>query len=213
MRPTELMYLSSDRLQEEAEVLSCTANGECFDLVLDRTLFHPKGGGQPADAGRIGDVRVLDVLLAEGQVVHTVDAPVAEGRVLLRVDAEARRLHSALHSAGHLIGHAGTELGLRPQKAQHWPGQSRVVFSVPEELPGGWQAALQQRVAALREADLPRRITVDDWLRQVAFGELPAFPCGGTYVRSLGGIAQISITSAKLKSRELSLSYTATAAG
>ncbi|WP_119154597.1 alanyl-tRNA editing protein [Caldimonas tepidiphila] len=213
MLQTELTYLNSDELQGEAEVLHCRPRGDRFEIVLDRTLFHPKGGGQPADAGCIGAAQVADVLLDGGVVLHVAEHALPEGRVAIRVDAPTRRLHSVLHSAGHLIGHAAQEIGLQALKAQHWPQQCRIVLSVPDSLPLQWQGLLQERVREHLAAGGVRTVSRDAaGARIVSFGALPGYACGGTHVRALSDIADIRITAARLKAREISLSYTACAA-
>lgn len=44
---------------------------------------------------------------------------------------------------------------------------------------------LQAELAHLIAADLPRRQQAVDGMRQVGFGELPAYGCGGTHVATL----------------------------
>ncbi len=60
----------------EARIVSVQPDGKGRCLVLlDRTLFYPEGGGQPADRGEIEGRTVLDVQkTADGQVLHTVAA-------------------------------------------------------------------------------------------------------------------------------------------
>lgn len=56
-------------------------------------------------------------------VLHIVEQPLPLGEVKIRIDASARQLHARLHSAGHLLGLAGEQLGWRPVKAHHWHGE------------------------------------------------------------------------------------------
>ena len=46
-------------------------------VVLDRTAFYPASGGQPADRGALGEVKVLDVAVREkdGAVLHVLERP------------------------------------------------------------------------------------------------------------------------------------------
>jgi alanyl-tRNA synthetase len=59
---TERRYYYSDDVQGQAQVLSCApAEAGAYAVVLDATLFHPQGGGQPSDVGTLGGVAVLRV--------------------------------------------------------------------------------------------------------------------------------------------------------
>ena len=75
-------------------------------VVLDRTIFHPEGGGQPADTGTVAGVAVLDAR-DEGPVIRhylAAELPARPGDVVeLRVDAERRFDLSQQHTAQHLL--------------------------------------------------------------------------------------------------------------
>ena len=51
---TERVYYTSDATDGRAQIIACTAEADGrYAIELDRTLFHPQGGGQPADRGWI----------------------------------------------------------------------------------------------------------------------------------------------------------------
>ena len=59
---TEKLFYNDSHSQEfEATVVSCERAGDLFKIVLDKTVFFPEGGGQYADTGVLGGVKVLDV--------------------------------------------------------------------------------------------------------------------------------------------------------
>ena len=62
-----------------AKVVSCEAENDRWAVILDATAFYPEGGGQAADVGTLGDVRVLDTRERGDDVVHFCDGPLAVG--------------------------------------------------------------------------------------------------------------------------------------
>jgi Ser-tRNA(Ala) deacylase AlaX len=54
-------------------------------------------------------------------------------------------------------------------------------------------------IADWQAEDLPRHLTFEDGLRQVGFGSLPAYPCGGTHVASLSEVGSVTIAEVKIK--------------
>lgn len=85
-----------------AKVISCTKNGEYFDVVLDKTAFFPEGGGQPADKGTINGVKVSDVQEKDGVIIHKVTDELS-GEVTGVIDWETRFLRMQSHTAEHII--------------------------------------------------------------------------------------------------------------
>lgn len=205
---TVLYFFNSDALSLSTEVLSCSAlsDGQ-FSVILEATLFHPQGGGQPSDQGCIGPAIVLQAITEDGKVIHITDRAVPVGPVTLTVNGAVRELHSRYHSAGHLIAYAGEPSGWRAFKANHRPGEGRVVFRAEENALPVTAEQLSQRVAELVVADLPRLISENQGRRQVTWGHLPATHCGGTHVISTGKTGNVMITKVKQKKDELSVSY------
>ncbi len=82
-------------------------------IVLDRTVFYPRGGGQPGDTGWIrwsgGQVGVTDTVRRRGRVLHVFEGrPPSPGtEVVAEIDWERRyllmRTHTALHSLSAII--------------------------------------------------------------------------------------------------------------
>ncbi len=85
-----------------ATVITCTKNGDCFDVVLDKTAFFPEEGGQPADTGTIGGVKVVDVLEKDGVVIHKTTAEIS-GEVTATIDWDIRFARMQSHTAEHII--------------------------------------------------------------------------------------------------------------
>uniref|UniRef100_K3XLT7 Alanyl-tRNA synthetase class IIc N-terminal domain-containing protein n=1 Tax=Setaria italica TaxID=4555 RepID=K3XLT7_SETIT len=138
--PTRLVYFDDMwTLRSAATVLAVhQEEGGRVAVVLDATVFHPQGGGQPADTGAISAAGarflVEDVRAKDGVVFHYGRFESAgegcglgfkEGEsVSLEVDAERRSLNSRLHSAGHLLDICVSNVGLshlQPGKGYHFP--------------------------------------------------------------------------------------------
>ncbi|HYY08100.1 MAG TPA: alanyl-tRNA editing protein [Actinomycetota bacterium] len=101
---------------EDAYLRSCDAtvvDVRDDGVVLDRTVFYARGGGQPGDTGTLrwdgGLGRVTDTVKAGGDVVHQVDgdAPLVGQTVTAEIDWDRRhrlmRTHTALHSLSGVI--------------------------------------------------------------------------------------------------------------
>lgn len=133
---TELLYRADAYAREaEAMVLSATPEG----VVLDRTLFYARAGGQPGDAGTLswdgGEMAVAEALKGEdGAVLHApaegATLPPVGATVRLALDWERRhrlmRMHTALHLLCSLIPGAGVTGG------QIGAERSRLDFNLPE---------------------------------------------------------------------------------
>ncbi|KTC62613.1 hypothetical protein AO262_08010 [Pseudomonas fluorescens ABAC62] len=204
---TKRLFFTHDHLTAELEVLSCTPCQEQFAVILQSTIFHPQGGGQPFDTGWLGEARVLRVTQEQDRVVHYVNQPVALGTTLAQVDESRRTLHTRLHSAGHLIGNAGETLGWTPIKAHHWPGEGKITFIRGETAQVMDAEALQQQINQWIAANYPRHTALNDGTREVGFGKLPAYACGGTHVQTLGELGDVTILAVSEKKGALSVRY------
>lgn len=100
----KLYYDSAYQKEFTAAVLSCQEGKKGYEIILDQTAFYPEGGGQPADTGILGGVRVLDVHEKNGQIIHTTDGPLKEGTTVSgTIDWDRRFLHMQEHSGEHIV--------------------------------------------------------------------------------------------------------------
>lgn len=102
---TVKLYYENAFLQDfTAVVESCQAVKGGWAVVLDRTAFYPEGGGQSADHGTLGTVRVLDVHEKDGVITHLCDGALAEGQsVSGQIDWARRFDHMQQHSGEHIV--------------------------------------------------------------------------------------------------------------
>lgn len=104
METKKLYYVNSHLSQFFGRVLCCQPCDRGFEVILDQTAFYPEGGGQAADTGTLGTVRVLDVRERGGAVVHLCDGPVTVGQTLEgTIDYNLRFDRMQQHSGEHIV--------------------------------------------------------------------------------------------------------------
>lgn len=141
------------------------------------------------------------------RIIHYVDHPVKLGMTQIRVDEQRRQFNTRMHSAGHLIGHFVQALGWMPTKAHHWPNEGRVQFKPADSAQEVDAQIVQSGIEQWIAHDLPRLTSLREGAREIGFGELPAYGCGGTHVRSLKDLGTVSIDSLSQKKGTLSVHY------
>ncbi len=104
MKTAKLYYDDAFLREFEAEVVSCGETDGGFAVVLDRTAFFPEEGGQTADTGTLGGVRVLDVRERDGVIVHLTDGPLSPGNTVAGALDWAERFRKMQnHTAEHIV--------------------------------------------------------------------------------------------------------------
>ena len=102
---TEKLYYADCHLSGfEARVLECGETEGGWAVVLDRTAFYPLGGGQAADTGTLGGVRVLDTRENGEKILHLCDGPLPMGAAVRgTVDYDARFVRMQQHTGEHIV--------------------------------------------------------------------------------------------------------------
>jgi len=206
-------YLNCPDLRGTFVVVEVGDDGRPF-VRLDETLFHPQGGGQKADRGKIAGRVVVHVTKDGDEVNHYLESTtgLAVGvAVAVEVDAAWRATGSAWHTAGHLIAALVERRWpeLRAASGHHWEGEARVDFSpgdarladaVAKELPGLLTEAI--------EAQLPVKVVGDPFIsRAVVIGNFSPLPCGGTHIEHTGRLPRVDIARVRVKDGKLRVSY------
>ena len=197
--------------------------------VLNRTLFYPEGGGQPGDTGMFvlddgRELRVTDTKkgVEPGEVAHLLADPtlvLAPGtRLKGHIEWERRhrlmRMHTCLHllSAVIVAPVTGGAVG---------DGYGRLDFDLPESPERG---EVQEKLNALIESDAPVSFS---WITDAELDAQPELvktlsvqpprgagrvrlvnvegidlqPCGGTHVKRIGEIGEVSIAKIEKKGK------------
>ena len=133
---TECLYLTDAYLQRfTAQVAS--VNGR--EVLLDRTAFHPEGGGQPDDLGRLdfagGSVRIEGLRSDHGDILHRAagedPVPAVGEPVVGEVDWARRHLLMRGHTMLHLLsGVVYQRFGRGITGGQIYEGRARMDFSL-----------------------------------------------------------------------------------
>ena len=122
----------------EATVTAVTDDG----VVLDRTVFYARSGGQPGDTGTLrwegGEGRVADTVKRGGMLVHVLDdkAPAAGTAVVADIDWDRRhtlmRTHTALHALSAIVFR---DYGAKVTGGNMEPGAARMDFELESITP------------------------------------------------------------------------------
>ncbi len=108
-------------------------------VVLDRTVFYARGGGQPGDTGTIrwdgGEAHVADTVKQDGEVLHVLEGgatpPPVGTPVTAQIDWARRhtlmRTHTALHA---LSGIVYTDYGAKVTGGNMEAGIARMDFEL-----------------------------------------------------------------------------------
>jgi len=224
---TERLYERDSYLkQTDARVVAVREDG----VVLDRTVFYARGGGQPGDQG--------ELVLASGELVPIVDTvkgnsgeilhlpgpeagyfPAPGDEVIARIDWERRhrhmRMHTCLHLLCALVDAPVTGGNLNDQKG-------RLDFDLPEStvdkesLTNALNELIQSSVETSLEWITDAELTAQPELvktmsvqpptgagsvRLLRIGRVDLQPCGGTHVANTREIGPVRVSKIEKKSR------------
>jgi misacylated tRNA(Ala) deacylase len=224
---TRALYLEDSYLKECEAVVASVKDGKF--VVLDQTVFYPKGGGQPCDTGKIirGDevFNVVYVGKFSGESSHEVDrVGLRQGesvRCVLDWDRRYRLMRS--HTAAHLFASLlcnGT--GALVTGNQLETDKIRFDFSLEQFDPGVLQEyvdktnQLLSRDVPVKSYELPREEALKipgvvkmaeafppdiPRLRIVELVDVDKQADGGTHVRNLNEVGQIKLLKTENKGK------------
>lgn len=210
---TQLIYYEDSYLKElKCKVLSVELNGNFLNVILDKTIFYPEGGGQPSDKGMLGTARVEYVRFSNGEIIHQVKGNLQSGEEVHGVlDWDWRYKYMKIHSAGHLLHDVIMSLvkNIIPLGASHG---KKAYIEYKGMIDPSQKESIELEVNKIREKDLPiitkftsydelakeskflpPNLPKDKPLRMLKIGNYPAMADGGVQVKSTGEIGQIWI--------------------
>jgi misacylated tRNA(Ala) deacylase len=200
-------------------------------VVLDRSLFYPRSGGQPGDTGRLswpgGEAVVAEAIKGEGDAVLlplSGDMPAVGTAVTTTIDWPRRLGHMRMHTALHLL--CSLLPGAAVTGGQIGAEKSRLDFDLPAAPD---REAIEAALAALIAANhavtaewvdesvldtnpgLVRTLSVKPprgtgrlRLVRIGGGDTPVDlqPCGGTHVAATGEIGAMRVLKVENKGRQ-----------
>jgi len=223
---TEKLFWQDAYLKEfEAKVLEIRGK----EVVLDRTAFYARSGGQPGDTGEINGIRVLDTYYdAEGKIVHLLEkepdfnvGDVVHGKI----DWERRHKIMRLHTAAHIISAVLVKAfgNIKFTGSQIYEDRVRMDFNL-EKLDEEIVRFIEEKANEIVEKDYPvfskiiskeelekhpelKRLMDEskyekfDVLRVVGIGDIDLQLDGGTHVKSTKEVGRIKIVKRENKGK------------
>lgn len=190
-------------------------------LMLDKTLFHPKSGGQPSDRGAISadglNVDVKKTMIVNGVIVHygkLRSEDVNHGsEVASKIDWDWRYLLMRRHTAAHLLDHCvGLVTEARVETTDSWLGDecyigyggraileevAREAFESSRKMIADGADVVSEVInyndVVNRAPDAPNlfRLPKVEAVRLVTIRGCDPIPCGGTHLRNINEIGTL----------------------
>ena len=216
---TELLFYSDDPKEFDAIVLKSFDNY----VVLDRTSFYARGGGQEPDRGKIDNYEVVDVTKHGDIIVHELKGgiPKQGETVTCIINSTRRDRITKNHTSTHVINtSARSVLGswVWQHSAFKDEDHARLDITHHSALTDEEVLQIEQAANSIIEQDIPVKIENFDRgtaeqkygfriyqggvvpvksVRIVSIGDLDIEACGGTHVKKTSEIEQVKITKTK----------------
>ena len=210
-----MLFIEDSYLKDfDATILNITSN----KIILDRTAFYAKSGGQPGDIGKIilngKEINIIDTVYDNKQnILHVCensnDLKIDEkikGKINWEIRYKHMRMHTALHLLCSLIPYDVTGGQISYEK-------SRLDFNADDKIE---KEEIENKINQLvkddheisyqwitleeldNEPDLVRTMSVkpprtNNKIRLVKIGSIDLQPCGGTHVKRTKEIGNIKI--------------------
>ena len=201
-----MLFIEDSYLKDfEATTLNIDSN----KIILDKTAFYPKSGGQPGDIGKIvfneKEINIIDTLYNhEKNIIHVCENSgdlKVNKKIVGKINWDLRykhmRMHTALHLLCSLIPYDVTCCQISFEK-------SRLDFNAVDKIE---KEEIENKINQLvkddheisyqwitieeldKQPDIVRTMSVkpprtNNEIRLVKIGNVDLQPCGGTHVKS-----------------------------
>lgn len=229
---TERLYYFDSLLDNCNTIIAQIGKDEIGSYFIPKkTIFHPKGGGQPNDEGRViyknSSFKIINLKIEKDFIKHYINHNIDDSwknqNIDLEIDIDKRKLFSRYHTAGHLISDIINKLNpnLEGYKGNHFPDQAYVVFKIKNKNPVELKKEdfsdidlekLKIKLEEKLKEDISENIQISinnqENERKMKIGNNKYFNCGGTHIKKLNELEEVIITKIKFKKKEgLKISY------
>ena len=246
---TELVYLKNTyEYEADATVLKFDKDEKNSPfLLLDRTIFYPQGGGQPADFGQITvkDSVTFDILFVafnNGKVHHYYkDEALSQESLFndlighhahLKVDSSRRLNNAKSHTSGHLLASVVEKLApeIVATKGYHFPEGPYIEFKgklasltsddlikqahdiLKENIDSSTKVIVIDDLNELKDNETLKNkhsyeLQAGKKLRLVQIEGFNMVPCGGTHLKCMGELKEVTIRKVQFPKGNTKISY------
>jgi alanyl-tRNA synthetase len=216
---TDMLFYKDDPMEFEAKVLKVFEKG----IVLDRTSFYARGGGQEPDHGIIAGFKVIDVNKHGGVILHELEGGIpSEGdTVSCKVDSVRRANITKNHTSTHILNSSARQvLGswIWQHSAFKEDDHARLDITHHSSLTDSEVADIEKAANQIIAKDM--QVTIENYdrgtaeqkygfkiyqggvvpvksVRIVSIEDFDVEACGGTHVKQTKDIELIKITRTK----------------
>jgi len=216
---TDILFYKDDPMEFEAKVLKVFGKS----VVLDKTSFYARGGGQEPDYGTIGGYKVVDVNKHADIIVHELEneTPKEGETVKCQVDESRRGNITKNHTSTHILNTSSRSIlgsWVWQHSAFKEADHARLDITHHSSLTGKQVQEIEKAANDLVAKNIP--VTIQNFdrgeaeqkygfriyqggvvpvksVRIVSIADYDVEACGGTHVKSTGDIDLIKITRTK----------------
>ena len=212
-----IYYTDAYRRQFAARVVERGDDGR--RVHLDETIFYPTSGGQPHDTGMVGGVQVVDVIDEGDRIAHVLASALppsagSDGLIVGEIDWPRRLDHMQQHTGQHLLSAVVDDLyGWKTLSVHFGAEHSTIDVDAPfTDATGERLDAAERQANQVIAEERPVTVTFESAttagglrkptdregdIRVVTIEGIDRSACGGTHVRSTGGIGAMLVAGAE----------------
>lgn len=218
-----MIFLNDSYLKElKTEVLFVNNN----TIILDKTIFYAKGGGQPGDIGYLEynnkNINIIDTIKDKDNILHITDKKyeINKGEIVnAKINWDLRYQYMKMHTALHLLcavvpfGVTGGQIGSKKSRLDFDMSENTINIEditkkindlVIQDHKISYQSIsiseLDKKPELVRTMSVkPPRVSGK--IRLVKIGNIDLQPCGGTHVLSTSEIGKILVSKIENKGR------------